>query len=631
MKKWIALLLTAAMLVSMTACTGGDSGDVLVDPPTNLQKEVSFTNYDFIKGSASNYQIVLPDAATENEQWAASEIQFFTEEATGIKLPIVTEAKAADVPSIYVGETKAAAAAGVIPAYEQVKNNGFVMKTVGDDCYLCGYRDLGTRNAAYEFLDYCFAYEYYARGEYYVKATTDLKLPLLDETVLPDFDWRKPPAGEVVFHTDNAYRLRLNLTWEEQVLGTNNHNSFTILDPAVYYKTHPDWYSSVMDANGLPAQLCYSNADMYNEFIKNLIDVIKDTQVPVMLLGMQDNVLWCECEKCTASEEKYGTHAAEVIKFLNKAQTDVNAWFKANRPNIEPVKLIAFAYYETVEPPVTYDEVTDTYKPIDESMVVHEDAGIMYAPILASYAVPFTDPVNTSVLRQLRGWAALTDNIYAWVYQLLTRNGLVFMDSVDIKVQNYRLLLENNVVSVMDQGSSYQENANAGWERLKTYLSAKLMWDSELNMQALIDDWFDHYFDEAADTMQGLFEEQRVWMRHLYNDLGASGSIGEDLAKSTYWTVPQLEGYLKQIDQAYADILPLKETDPERYTQLYDRITLESLQFRYLMICVYPSEFTKAELLAAKQAFRMDFERLGLISHAENTEVSNLWNSWGIA
>lgn len=631
MKNCIALLLVAAMLLGLTACSGDGLDGVQADPPTNPQKEISFTDYDFIKNSTSDYQIVVPDAATENEQWAASEIQFFTVEATGINLPVVTESEAAEVPSLYVGATKAADAAGVAPTYDEVRNNGFVIKTVEDDCYLRGYRDLGTRNAAYEWLDYCFDYEYYAREAYYVTPTADLKLPALDETVLPDFDWRKPPAGEVVFHSDNAYRLRFNLTAEEQVLGTNNHNSFTILDPDVYYADHPDWYSSVQDANGLPAQLCYSSEGMYDQFIKNLVDVLRDTEVPVMLLGMQDNVLWCECDKCTASEQKYGTHAAEVIKFLNKAQTDVNAWFAANRPDIEPVKLIAFAYYETVEPPVTYDEATDTYAPIDESMVLHEDAGIMYAPILANYSVPFTDPLNASVLRQLRGWAALTDNIYAWVYQLLTRNAVVFMDSVDIKVQNYRLLLENNVVSLMDQGSSYQENANAGWERLKTYLTSKLMWDADLNMQALIDDWFDHYFEEAADTMQALFEEQRVWMRHLYTDLGASGSIGEDLATKAYWTVPQLEGYLKQIDQAYADILPLKESEPERYSRLYDRITLESLQFRYLLICAYPSEFTDAGLLAAKQAFRMDFERLGLISYAENTDVSNLWNSWGIA
>ena len=84
------------------------------------------------------------------------------------------------------------------------------------------------------------------------------------------------------------------------------------------------------------------------------------------------------------------------------------------------------------------------------------------------------------------------------------------------------------------------------------------------------------------------------------------------------------------IDQAYQDIEPLRETDPERYATLYDRILVESMQFRYLMISIYYTEFSEAEILEMRNEFKYDFNRLGLTSYRESVDIAELWNEWGI-
>ena len=88
--------------------------------------------------------------------------------------------------------------------------------------------------------------------------------------------------------------------------------------------------------------------------------------------------------------------------------------------------------------------------------------------------------------------------------------------------------------------------------------------------------------------------------------------------------------YMDLIEEAYEDIEPLRETNPERYTVLYNRILLESMQFRYLMLSIYYTEYTEAALMEARREFRYDFERLGLVTYRENGNINELWSDWGI-
>ena len=257
----------------------------------------------------------------------------------------------------------------------------------------------------------------------------------------------------------------------------------------------------------------------------------------------------------------------------------------------------------------------------------------MFAPIKAEYDVPFSSSEVEDVSNphgQILGWSALSSNLYAWTYSLLPSSGLLFFDTLEGMQQNYKLLAENGTVMLLDQTDAYQENLNSGFSRLKAYVMSKLQWDTSLNMNELIDDFFDNYFAESADTMQDLFQQEREWLTHVYADLGAGGYISDNLVDSSYWTYNQLNNYLELIDQAYEDIEPLRETDPERYETLYERILLESMQFRYLMISIFPTEFSEAELLEMRTEFKYDFERLGLISYRENADISELWTEWGI-
>lgn len=646
-KKAIAFLLVVSMLFGcLCGCSDQQTAQqqgAYKTEKKNVKAKIAETDIDFIKDGNSDYIIVTPDGATTNETFAASELQYFTQGATGVKLPIISEKKAAESGKyIYVGETKAAKAAGVMPTYEEVKYNGFVIKQIDNSVYLKGYSDVGTRNATYEFLSYAFDYECYAADEIRMTETKNAKMLAYDLLVNPSLDWREGNYGELIYNHTIGYRMRFNNTEEIFVTGHLTHNSMTIINPTVYdwkSKKYRDWFSDKTwngfssDGQETPMQLCYSSEDMRKEYTKNLLGLIKNSKAPNMLLGMEDNVEWCTCKKCTASKEKYGTDSAVILKFVNKVQKDVDAWFAKNRPGQEPTHLVVFAYYSTVNPPATYDAATQKYVPIDDSVVLNDHSGIMFAPITAEYDIPFTDSKVDDVSGpngQVMGWSSITKNLYAWTYTLLPLSGLLFFDTLESTQQNYSFLADNGCQMLLDQADMYQERINTGFSRVKAYIMSKLAWDTSLNMNELLDDFFANYFDDASETMQSLFNQEREWITYFYKNSDASGRISDDLVQDKYWTFNQLENYLSMIDKAYKDIESIRETDPDRYSVLYDRILLESLQFRYLILSIYATEYTEDELIEQRKEFKYDFERLQLTSYRENGDINELWSEWGI-
>ncbi len=466
-----------------------------------------------------------------------------------------------------------------------------------------------------------------------------MKLLAFDETIVPSFEWRAATGGEIISDETYTYRMRMNEYGEIYVLNRLVHNSMSVIDPTVYDFTsdeYKDWYSEAMAINPQhnnqewPAQLCYSNPKVLAQYIENVVKLIEEGEANVMLLGMEDNVEWCTCADCTASKEKYGTNSAVMIKFANKVQEAVTEWCKETRPNETPIKCIFFAYYETVKPPVTYNEQTNTYEAMDDTVKLHEDLGVMYAPITASYSEPFESETNADTAQQIEGWGALTDNLHIWTYSMHVARYMIAKDTFEVMQSNYKYLLKNGAVEIYDQTESGQTEGTTGWARAKWYVMSKLQYNVELNMEELLDDFFANYFDVAADTMQNLFNEQRQWYVAMYANEDVSGRIHDDLQDAKFWSYPMLKDALAKFDKAYEEIEVYRDENPERYKQLNDRITMESLQYRYLIISLYGTNYNADELLNMKYEFKNDAMRLGVKQVRENVIMDNLWKEWNI-
>ena len=618
-------LICLSCLFIFTACTKGDDSVIKGE---EIGKEPVFqaTDIDFTSGGATDYSIVVPADATDNETTAVSELQYFLNLATGIVFDTIADTDAVwseQAKYISVGDTSVREAAGVQTDYAQLLDNGYVVKRVGNSIFIAGARDFGTLNGVYGFLRHQVGYRYYAVDEFKVNDASSSKLLDFDWTDVPSFNWREVNYGEIIRDSTIMHRMRFNATEDIYVNGHNSHYSFTLIPPDEYADEHSDWFAE----NN--TQLCYSNKEMQDEYVLRLEEVLKTNTASTVLLGHEDNVYWCDCADCTDMKNKYGTDAAVLVKFTKEVAARVNAWLAETYPERDPLNVICFAYQATVEPPVTYDEATDTYTAVDESMMFDEHTGIMFAPIGADFAVPLTHEKNADAYSQYRGWSALTDRIHLWTYSLYMNHALVLNDTFSSIQDNYKLFVSNGNSTILDQTEHFQP-VSAGFGRLKAFIQANLQWNVNADMNALIDEFFVNYFKDAEPAMRRFFDELRHWNNYLIEYKGVTGVVGFDINQADFWPQNLLERWLGYIDEAYAAIEPLQSSDADTYSKLHTRITLESMGIRYLLIDNYASGYSDQVIREMKYSFYNDFYAVNLSNYSELEPIDTLWNSWGI-
>ena len=612
-------------VASVTAKYGSNT---LVVKATVTPNEFGTTHVKYAKESEiklvengkCDYVIVYDADETDEliKDFAVSEMQYFFEEATGIKLRATDDSKAkysASSKYISIGNTSVADAAGVAPS-GLLTINGVQIVTKDQSVFLQGGGRFGTLYSVYEFLKQQFGYEQYAVDEFKIdRGVTDCNLKFMRVFDLPDFEWRLGNNGEYWYGTEFPSRMRMQKIDDIWIKlgGEPWHNYMGTIPKDVYQAEHPDWYSP--DGQ----QLCLTRdvAGLSEEVFRRMkIYIEANPYLSNITFTQMDVNVWCTCPSCTAMREQYGVNSASNIKFINIVARKVKEWLAQEHPDRQ-LTICIFAYHAVEEAPAMYNIVTDEYEPIDDSVVLEDNVALFYAPIFANYYYGCDHPQNEKLDTTMKKWQALTDKIYLWIYSNYFGDYLMPYDSMTSMQEKYIYARENNVRYLFDQ-EQHNQAVGTSWFRLKEYLSSRLAWDVHANPQELTRDFFDHYFQQAAPAMNEYYDEFITYFAYLAEHMGYSGNIGEYIVTTRHFPQGVPKKWLGIIDKAFDAIEPLKAEDPELYTQLYDRILLETLTLRYVDLTLYESTYTPEEFKQKYQSFVADSLRLGLTN----------WNEW---
>lgn len=92
---------------------------------------------ELVRGGKATATIIVPAQPSRVESYAAGELQYHVERATGAKLAIVSEGDALQAgPHVFVGSCRVARAAKVDPA--GLPGNGYLVRSIGDDLFIAG-------------------------------------------------------------------------------------------------------------------------------------------------------------------------------------------------------------------------------------------------------------------------------------------------------------------------------------------------------------------------------------------------------------------------------------------------------------------------------------------------------------
>lgn len=618
MKKRISLILAAVLLLSclLTAC---NSGGADASYKTKLEDRY------LVKQGVSDYVLVLPNYALAYETMAAQEFAYFMEQATGCKLETVTETTVpAGKKYISLGKTNQFMAA--FPKADLSALDGtmssYLIESKDDNIYITGskaYRGQAVLWGVYDILNDLIGYQYYHNDEIYFEKSADVNLWEYEKKVVaPSFDMRTHSTNYIYAFPNDTHGTRLRyinfsrgLEWDPLTVG--HSQVYIFLAPrdedangVRYGDSHPEWFLDPT-ASGVAKnenQLCWTaggnpeSLDLMQTVIAEemLHYVMMDSEATFFMLGQQDTEYVCQCQGCTKAMAEWGGSACGLqIDFVNGVIEKTEAMLDQQAPEREVLYAI-YAYKPTETPPVKTDE-NGSFAPYSDRIIPHEKLRVFFAPVRLNFGFPYDSPYNADAYKNLLGWDAVCtdEQLMVYTYDLNIHQYFVNFFNLGTIASHMQDYEKAGVSYLLSQGIS-DSNAPC-FDELRSYCISRLMWDTSLNTQELAADFIDHYYKDAAEPMQKLFDmivDQNAWYLAV-KDPGSGVATG-----ITYNTTCYPRAFVEKMDEqifaAMDAIAHLENEDPEQYELLKARIMKEYLSNIYLKMVMYKDSYTESEV-----------------------------------
>ncbi|MFO8080247.1 MAG: DUF4838 domain-containing protein [Armatimonadota bacterium] len=516
----------------------------------------------------------------------AAEFQHYIEAVSGATLQVeqfVPTALAGPQPRpavlLAAGEEAVDAVADRLPQVTDLQPDGFVQASDGAEDLLIIAPDLaGLRYGVYDLLEQLGVRWYMPAemGEHIPRMTT-ISFEEFTNLENPDFILRdmwlaygKRPGTENEDY--ETWRMRNRMGGVKAKMG---HNLGSIISRADYGETHPEYFPlqdgerNVTSGHGW--QPCTSNPQVI-EIAAEKARAAFDADPELWSYSLSPNDGWggwCECDDCVALDPpefrdnpRHGK-ARRILVFANQVAELLE--------ETHPDRHVAFyAYAPTVEPP--------------DGPQAHPNVAIAVAHYggVSDKFRPITDPAsprNAGYIPIIEGWAELTDRIFAREYYtglVQETDGLARVAAAYALVEDIPWYHEHNVVGINSEALGMWGNVG-----LNFYLAAKMMWDVDTDVEAVLDDYFAGMYGPAATPMREYFETLRDIARERHQ-------------KGTLFTEEDFPPLRALLDQA-AD---LAETQKQR-----QRVQLSLDHFEYVILLRRMYEFAREEDIAAVQEF----------------------------
>ena len=477
-----------------------------------------------IDNGYSNYTIVIPAVATEIEKKAAYKLQYYLREMSGTKLKIIPENKPWQSHAIYVGGCNNTKKLNIdFPALE---DDGFLLKTQGQDFFICGGKRKGTLFGVYDFLEQVGCRKYSPDAELIPKKKL-LRIPQYNITEIPVFHYREtlmPDASD----PDYAEWHKLHHRSErEKDWGMWVHTFDDLIPPEKYFKEHPEYFSLNNGIRSSKTQLCLSNSNVLDLVILRLKDLIsKKPQASHWSISQNDTYGPCECSGCENIDNQYGgVPSGSLIHFVNQV---------AERFPNKVISTLAYQYSR---------KAPEGIKPA-------ENVNIVLCTIELNRSRPIrTDPSSRGFVNDISNWKKLTNNILIWDYIVQFRNYLDPFPNLHVLQPNIQFFSDSGVHMMFEQGSN---RSLSEFHELRSYIMAKLLWNPSADVDAIMNDFLNGFYGEAGPHLRKYIDQMRKALVESDGPLTIYGYPWDGY--QTYLTPALLHEYTSYFDDAEAAV-----------------------------------------------------------------------------
>jgi hypothetical protein len=239
-----------------------------------------------------------------------------------------------------------------------------------------------------------------------------------------------------------------------------------------------------------------------------------------------DNYNFCECDSCKKENAIDSTATGSLIQFVNKVAAAI------------PDKIIStLAYQYSRKAPLKT-------KPA-------KNVNIMLCTIECDRSKPIeSDKSKGSFYDDLKNWSALTKNIIVWDYVINFSNSCSPFPNLHVLKPNLQLFKKFGVVMHFQQGwPSY----GGEMEELRAYLISKLLWNMDIDIDSVKNDFLKGYYEEAAPFIKNILDT----MEYVLKKSGKPLLIYEHpfAHRDDYLSPSLIKFYYEQIGRAIIETL----------------------------------------------------------------------------
>jgi len=466
--------------------------------------------------------VIYDDAhAPASVQEAAKELQRVLKIATGAPLPIV---HAPGEAMIALGDTPETRQAGIESA--RMADEHFEIKTQGKQVFIAG-RDTkdgevtqeggvtdGTYNGVMEFLERYVGARWLMPGGWGedVPARPTLTLPVIAIQDGPDFASRSMTIS--FGGVSGPWRRHLRVAPNRQpIIRTEFNHAWDKYDMPARLKGHPEYMALVHgertkiedwhpEMQGM--KFCTTNEGLIELYANALMEeMAKKPAQQMWSIAPSDGGGWCECEKCTALDEPcdwpgnrmYGktSKTRRVVTFYNAVARRVKARY--------PDKVLGGYLYAAY----TYPSVDAT--PIESNLFLMLASRPYYGFTL------YQDELAKEAPRLIDAWDGKMKGRMGWVdystyVGLKTPVGAPYPPGKAILKLLFPALHQRGW-QAMYWSSSFNVQ---GWGSLHNYLTAKLLWHADADVDALAAEWLERAYGPGGVQMGQVYDllEQKL-------------------------------------------------------------------------------------------------------------------------
>ncbi|WP_462092468.1 DUF4838 domain-containing protein [Sphingobacterium hungaricum] len=431
---------------------------------------------------------------------------------------------------IYIGKTDfAKKKLGDIS--QLVGEDGIVVKSIDQkNLILTGNGDRGVLYSAYEFLEN-YGIKFWTERDIDYPKKTLFVLSNLDIKYTPGFKYRAYYNFEANNNAEYATMLRFNGQFQPLTGGWGKpitilgwtHTFDQILPVRKYFASHPEWFTDPQNNNlpctknsrqpdGQETQLCLTNPEMKKEFLKNLLAWIeKNKHVELISVSQNDRGGFCNSADCNRIVSREGSASGLLLTFVNEIAKEVSKKYPTK-------KIITLAYNETEAPP-------KLIKPA-------ENVIIQFAPINSDMFHSLNSSQNNVVGNQVSSWSKISSELFYWGYNNNFSHDLLPYPSLGRFESDVKFLKSNNVDYVFFQGGVLPDNYGY-FNKMQTWVVSKLLWNPDLNIRDLINEFFNGYYGAAGKELLAYYQKVEDAFRNSHMKLNAYQNDYSFLTEST--------------------------------------------------------------------------------------------------